>query len=492
VSQALLSDIEVAKDAECLAPQDLFERSARDVIGRAGANFLQSIKLTPIELLHSPNAQRAMMDSGTNAMQAVQKIASWQVRGTSTPVTERVRAIWAIVDNYRAFAAARVEQDPPISVTRETLPDILAWRDEESGEDRAFRIYACLAKTLEGSRSWSRKTEILVGLMAGVVGMDAAGYFDALIAEILRPPKALAEILGEEEYAGDQVAVLLSLADGTIDPRTAPSDIPVAEVLYELLARAKTGLPEIRSVLMAHAVRIVQGNRSLTNKPPMEEIGLIVSIRERLTRHGEIVGGEDTEEALQRRLSRSISDQTIDQIMVGTKSIAERVLRAAQLHVKIVGAKPQAYLESYISELMAQDNVDAKLLPENRTVNEKIRLLGKLHRVIVSSEIAEKTRERIASQVERAQTTLLERANFFETLLNGPGGPAERLDRLLDLAIEGAFTQGANLAAARRTAQALMKKPDFFQTYLAGIEDRAEQATRLRDLEKKLAEGRVV
>src|SRR3546814_11049268 len=82
----------------------------------------------------------------------------------------------------------------------------------------------------------------------------------------------------------------------------------------------------------------------------MDEIAFIVDLRDRLTRGGKLLGGRETHEALARRLARALSDQTIDLLMAGTRSVGERVLRAVQLHGKIFGDDARRYIETRSEE----------------------------------------------------------------------------------------------------------------------------------------------
>ena len=492
MTEPLTTDVEIAKQADCAMPEDLWSRAAREVIGRATIGYLQGNKVTPLELLHGPGHQRRLMDSGTQAMQAVQKAADWQVRGSTTPVTERVREIWDLTDAYRAMVLAKLEAVPAVAVTQDTISDVLAWRENETGEDRAFRIYTCLTATLETKKTWGDKAATLLELLAGVAGLDASGYFDSMLTEILRAPKGLAEVLGSEEVPGDQVDLFLNLVDGSLSANKAPKEPATAKAIYELLGRAKVGMVETRMALMGHAVRIVRGNDKLTNKTVSDEVAYVVKLRERLSRNGDLVGGSETQDALERRLSRSISDQSIDLMMADTNSVAERVLRGVQLHGKIFGDVPRGYLETYVSELMGQEQVEARLLPENQTALENLTLLGKLHAALIASDIAERTRERLAIQTERAQTELIAKAKILETFESGKGSIGERLSTLLTLIGGNAFSRGENALSAQNTVRAMMKQPSFFDAYLADVADKTERAKRLRDLEKKLAEAQVV
>ncbi|EDP63067.1 hypothetical protein BAL199_29857 [alpha proteobacterium BAL199] len=138
------SDVDAAKAAVCEAVSDFYTPTGRQAVGRAAGGFLYPQYLTPLEVLHSVDRQRQLANAGTNAMQAVQKTASWQVRGTSVPVSERIRRLWELTDAIQNGTAARLEAEPPQPVALATLPDTLARRAGETDADRRFRIVAAL------------------------------------------------------------------------------------------------------------------------------------------------------------------------------------------------------------------------------------------------------------------------------------------------------------------------------------------------------------
>ena len=141
---------------------------------------------------------------------------------------------------------------------------------------------------------------------------------------------------------------------------------------------------------------------------------------------------------------------------------------------------------------MGQPQIEAKLVPEGLSVRHQIKALGALHRALKASGITGRARDRMARQVEQAQTALLDSTQLLEKLNDGSGSAAERLMRVVDLCREGAFTDGENADRARAAAQQLMKRPDFLDSYLDGASQKGERASRLRDLQRKLAEARIV
>lgn len=484
------SDVDAAKAAVCEEPADLFSAEAREVLARAAAAYLVPQYLTPIEVLHAVDHQEKFANAGTHAMQAVQKTSSWQVRGLNIPVSERIRRLWEISDEARKQVRERLEASPVQAVTPENLPEMIARRDGESDSDQAFRVFASLTATLRDKGDWSAKFSAVAGLGISVVADEAFTYVDQIIAELLYVPAALDSVLGRAESMGDDVLRLLALAAGTTKVGAAPAEPPTAGALFNLCAKAR--MPHTAAVLENHAIRLVCSTDKFTRGPLMDEIAFVVDLRKRMTREGGLIGGTTTLEALERRLARALSDQTIDFLMEGAKSVGERVLRAAQLHSKIFGDEAKRYLETYAAELMGQPNLAAKFAPEGISLRQKVKLLGKLHAALGATNMAEKTKERLANQVEEIQTDLLDQSSMLEKIDTAKGPTGERLVKLVDLCREGAFIDGPNAARARKAAQKLMKKPDFLDSYLDGATEKGERAARLKDLQKMLAEARIV
>ncbi|WPZ34455.1 hypothetical protein T8K17_24895 [Thalassobaculum sp. OXR-137] len=483
-------DIEVAKSAICEEAADLFTPDARETITRACAAYLGPRKLTAIEILYSPRHQTDLMNSGTSAMQAVQKAASWQVRGMSVPVSERIRRLWDIIDQAKAAMAEEVEALDPAPMTPETAGALFARRGDESSPAHTFRILCSVAAGLADKKGWADKLDTLLKIAASADTPEALACIDRFLGELLRPVEVLPEVIGDLPTAGEAVASLLALLNGTARPTDAPPKAVLSVPFYKLMTRAP--MPDSRAALAAHIVRLVSGPDKMTAKTLAEEIQAVVELRDTLVFEGALIGGEVTQEALERRLGRALSDQTIDMLMQGTRCVGERVMRAVALHSKVFGETAREYLEQYVADLMGQPQLEAKLVAEGLSLRQQIMALGALYRALKGSQLGDRAKGRMTRQVEQAQTALLDSSRLLEKLNDGSGSAAERLMRVVDLCREGAFTEGENADRARAAAQQLMKRPDFLASYLDGAEQKGERATRLRDLQRKLAEARIV
>ncbi|MDF1793670.1 MAG: hypothetical protein P1U88_17285 [Thalassobaculaceae bacterium] len=483
-------DIDVAKAAVCEEPEDLFSPDAREVIIRACSAYLGPRKLTAVELLYNPRHQTDLMNSGTSAMQAVQKTSSWQVRGMSVPVSERIRRLWDIIDKAKADLVERVEAVAPPPMTPQNAADLFTKGTDEDAGTFEFRVLCSISAGLVDKKTWKDKVEALLKIGGSADTPQALACLDRVLGEALRPVDILKEIVGEFPTAGDGIIALLALVAEAARPTDAPPKASLAVPFYKLMARAP--MPDARAALAGHIVRLVAGPDKMTNKSLADEIMFVVELRETLMLKGALIGGDTSQEALERRLGRALSDQTIDMLMQGTKCVGERVMRAVALHKKVFGETAEQYLEQYVVELMGQPKVDTKLVPEGLSVRQRIKALGALHRALRGSRLMERAKDRMARQVEQAQTAVLDSTQLLEKLNDGSGSAAERLMRVVDLCRDGAFTDGENVTRARAAAQQLMKRPDFLDSYLDGAEQKGERASRLRDLQRKLAEARIV
>lgn len=483
-------DVDAAKAAVCEEPGELFAAGAREVLSRAGATYLAAHKLTAIELLYSPRHQETFLNAGTSAMQAVQKTAGWQVRGTGVPVSERIRRLWEIVDAARKDQLERVEMVAPEPLKTDTAPRLLSQGLDEDDEAFEFRTLCSIAAGLAEKRGWAEKVTAVLAFAEGATGPLPLSCIDQVLAELMRAPEALTDTLGDFAPAGDAVSTLYALLAETAGPEDAPPRAPLGPAFYAMMTRAP--MTATRATLAAHLVRIVTGPEKMTTGTLAEEIAAVANLRETLTLDGDLIGGDATQAALERRLSRALSDQTIDMLMQGTKSAGERVMRALSLHRKVFGEVAHEYLNKYVADLMGQPAIEDKLLPEGLSVRQQIKSLGALHRALMTSGLGERNRERMARQVEQAQTALLDRTRLLEKLNDGSGSAADRLMRVIDLCRQEAFIEGENATRARSAAQQLMKRPDFLESYLSGADQKGERAARLRDLQKMLAEARIV
>ncbi|WP_028466352.1 hypothetical protein [Nisaea denitrificans] len=472
------------KDAVCEDVSDFYSRKSRDAIGRAAGRYLQSVRLTPMELLHSSRHQRAFSDAGTTLMQAVQKAAIAQVKGTNIPVSERVRRLYEITDSLYKEALEKHEKEPPEKLVKSMIPDVIALRDGESPSEQAFRIRAALTATLDGINDWIKKFETLYELGHDIAGLEAFGHFDSFIAEILRAPNISKEIFGELPTAGEEIDRLLALYDGDVEPSHAPGKPANAKKFYTL---AKTGyIPETRDVLLRMLTLALNSSGRLTRGDLRTELERVRAIFKRLSTPNGFLGGEDCEIGLQKREASLLSDETIDLLLGGRIDVGEKVYLALQIRKQAISERGADYLSKYVTSIVGQPDFSRAVSGKEGSIEEKLGFLGKVHKETKANNLPPRIEDRICRTLEELQEELLENNDYFKKLETRPGSTAKKALIVIDLIGEGSLIGAATLKTARKSAHDFMKKADFLESYLADSDATQSKRARMQDLERRL------
>jgi hypothetical protein len=475
-------EIPIFKAAVCEEVEDVYRPSGRRALGVAAGVYLRQLRVTPIELLHLPRQQLAFNDAGTMLAQAAQKAAGAQVRGTGISVNQRMRVLYALGDEIRNRTRDYHQEHTPAPATRETVADLLGYIEGERLAARSFRIFSGLALAIDGKNSWSEKFDILLEICEDLAGLETFQYFDALIGEMLRAPEGFVEMLGEQSAAGEKITGLLALYRGTAGVDQAPPSPERARVLYQLANR--DSMPETRHAFLDHALHTLRANGALTRLPVTGELDFLIDLTRQLREDDDYLGGPATAKAIERRELQLISDQTIDLLMADTGTHAGKLLRAFDLHERVMGEKTRRYLEDYVASLMREEQVGEKIAETAPDLRAHVASLGHLNRAAMRSSMAERTAERFAQQFEKLQAGVVESSSFFDTLARSQGSVGATATALLDMLANRAFARGTMTKAARAYAHALMKQPSFMTSYLSDGTNEADRKTKLRDLEK--------
>ena len=95
-------DVEAAPEAlldgsYCTSIEDFFSTGSRDLIGRFFTSFIESVVITPTELVFSAKSQKRLNDAGRVMMNAVDKIATLQAKAKSESASQRLRDLNTLI-----------------------------------------------------------------------------------------------------------------------------------------------------------------------------------------------------------------------------------------------------------------------------------------------------------------------------------------------------------------------------------------------------------
>ncbi|KZD04690.1 hypothetical protein [Oceanibaculum pacificum] len=489
MTDAPQTDEQLAKSALCAAPDDLHGQHARELIGRSCRSFLETMRATPTELLFSAELQRKLADTGTAYAGAVQKIAIAQVSGNKNrDVAGRIKELYALCDAVRDRVLKAVAEAPAEALTPAGFAALPGERAA-----REFRLNLNLAQALLEQKGWADKAALLLSLLNGDVAAADQPPLDKALAEIARVPAGLDALVGKQQKTvGPRIDLLYALAQIKPAPNAPAPDAPILQgqpaltaELAALLARHK--LPATRGALRGQIVAAVTGTYPLTGTAPDIELAALQELARKLRdKHGQFIGGEATEAALARRMSRLINDETIYQIMGNTPRLADRLRRCLELYAVTVGEQNLDYLKKYIDYLLQDRTILSDAAPKEATVVTRLRAVTEMHQMLGRSPLSEVFAGKLALRLEEAQARLIEESAIFDKVVKRGKSSADKALAMLDLCRSGTLIDGPDLRRARELAQRYMKQEDFLPSFLAGIDDEAEKKRRLVDLHQQL------
>ena len=424
--------------AICREAADLYTPRSKRTIARLTREFLDHVKVTPTELLHSVALQKQYMDMGTAYQAAAQKAAMAQAQSANQNVQQRLRELYGCVDAAVRDTAARLKAKPPAAIDPDTFHEFIAAERKaeksDSGEIPDFTINAAVAIYLADSKTWGEKFDKLLLLADSAGGPDVIVIVDGLIADIVDSKVALRELIGESETLGKHLEAIVDLLGAPNEPKSEFAE--GGRTLHRLLSSHP--LSETRGALLRQLRRGLQSKNPLGGKNPAADLHAHLRLLERLTQAGDSAGGENTISLFSERLPKILSADTLSMVLRSVNKADERLIRALDIH----------------------------------------RRLG------TSSGLAEQHIIKYVEPLEQAQAALL--PLLFQAIEKDNETAAARAVALLDGCADGAFMPGNNLRTVHQQIRRYMADESFATSFLAGAADKQTQTQRLVELHQKL------
>ncbi|HTP85113.1 MAG TPA: hypothetical protein VMQ11_19330 [Alphaproteobacteria bacterium] len=399
----------------CRVSADLYSVRSRRIIGRLCREFLDRARLTPLELLHSPAAQRQYLDNGTDYQAAVQKSAVAQAKTAGQDVTQRMRALYALVDGAAKEAADRLKGNPPPPVDPATFAAfVAAARKAELTEVGDFFVNAALTTYLAGGKTWADKVERLRLLADGAPDAAVVALVDTIMAETIASVRALGELIGPPVPMGPFLAALVDLLCAPVP--AAVEHLDGGAKLRSLLSHH--ALPETRATLLEHLRAGLKSTAPLAAGPPAADLDAHLRLVEQLGRAGDAAGGETMRGLLGDRIGRSL---TVDALAGAMRRFARPDVRMIQaLHLyRMLGDSPgRNDVRQYVEFLFESERLLTMLAKAPEPTTEKLRRVAGLLAALQASGLSQAGRARF---VEPLQALQLE-------LRRQPGAPAPGTD----------------------------------------------------------------
>lgn len=473
----------------CKSTRGFFTLESRMIMSRIFRNYLESVTLTPTEVLHKEADIRRLYDSDNLMPSAVNMVAKLQVKGTDKRPKERQDEIYAIVDQIVDQAAWAESLDLPAlsDPFSETLAD-LARIEAERPEYLAMVV---LARDLANHANWVGKIDRLCDLATAETDNKAVLLLDTVIADALSA-NVVQELLGWQPSLDSAIIGMLDLADGKFDPEQSDAEETVERLNPLFTAEV---LPASKRVLIDRALRQLKSTQPLNRTEPDKEMEEYQRILARLLVPGGILSGAAAAEAITLRGARFVEQGGA----TGRKA-------AINATVKVLPDKARGVM--YLAELsnteLVADHADdiveqldivfsARVIDElcRRSMSPKARMVTATgaFQATVSSALPDDVKERVADHIDGVLERYLTDEQIIDKLDNPDTPLRDRAVRLVKFCSAGVLPEGKALNMARKRIVQILRQPNFDENFIDGINDPSRAEAALRGFHQMLVDA---
>ncbi|CAA7622209.1 hypothetical protein [Magnetospirillum sp. SS-4] len=479
-------DIEAASEvlpdgAYCTKVEDFFSPGSRELIGRFLTNFVESLIITPTELVFSAKYQKRLSDAGRVMMNAVDKVATLQAKAKGESAAKRLKDLNALISAGMKKVWDDDKERPAAAITPDSFMAFAAGvRGSET--ERDYAINRALAEYLSQFKVWKDKLSALVKLHQASRDKPEQAYIEIIISECMKSDAALDQMFSLYEILEERCNDLMDLWKGEWKPRDATHP-----AMVEINAMIAGGIaPNVKAAVEYSLLRTLAGKSPLRSAEPEVEIQALFDMFKRMWTGSTLIGGTKAMASLERRQARYLSKESVTDLLRERKVLADRYAFLLQISAVAIGQGNRATLKTFIDHYFGDKDFVPRIVAGQEQPVPKLQTLTAIHRSLRASWLPDGDKAAYMAQVELAQSQLLKTSRLFEQVEKKSGTASQKVLTLLDLCRKGTFIDGPTLDAVRKVLEGYLRDPAFLPDYLGGAAGE-EKERKMMLLSKTLA-----
>lgn len=474
----------------CDSVDDFFARDARRTIGRLLRKYLDTIFITPTELLYSYRALRRLEEHETLLPAATDRVSNLQVKAKGAPegLDSRVRReeLYRFADLLTSRARQWSDDYRVPEFDGEDLQALEKKVAEAGREDeRLPMLMTSLCLYLSLGRSWDAKIEKILDLMKPGLPERLQDVLDEILAEVLDGATVIQDLLGAQSGLGAALVAIVRLASGKVAAH-GRKPAGILGRLDELFARAV--MPACRATLYDRVKRQLVTGRRLAPENEDEAqafAALVVALHDG---DGGFPEGAAMLEALMDRAGRVYAEpdmppepkKTVDQMVRLIAEVRARIRFLVNLAVTAFGQKNLDVVVSRLgAAVLGMKSVEDFTFPNDDPLKRLGEASAILHE-IKDSALPAPVKKKLNDKLDELLADFVRSQGIVEKM-DQAGDPLRlRAERLVSFCASGLLIEGKALAIARDRTQTLLRQPDFVAKFVEGVKDpkAAEQVLR--------------
>jgi len=458
----------------CLAPQDLYEPLARDLIGRVLEDWLKRQGVTPFELLHRPDLAEKLEASGLELQHAIQKVAVPESQSVGQPVHELVRHYQKLVERTleRVVSAGR----------RDVFPDLedrsvadLAHR--LSGKaDRGFVMGGAVSGALKGLRGGRARLDRLMDIAEGAP-MDGPPRalvmvpIEQILCELMAARTGLADVLGASLDQGASLAAVVRMVApaevaGLIaqDPRLHLQIPSVTGPAARLGERIQAGeLPLLASSLARMVVRELMSPRRLRPADAVGEIEIMRTLATALTATaGRLLTMEEVQTAFSERSKSIVTADFVAAYVDACETVLCEAEALTRLCENVTGGANKRSAARWLSACVGSLRFETEMRQgvDGRSPAQTLGLLAALQVQVRGAALSERDATEIINAIGAVGGSVEAEARLTGLLARAKAPLHQRLAALLRMAAGQTAPSGPAADRAKAEAIKLLRLPE--------------------------------
>lgn len=476
----------------CHTLADFHGAQGRMVIGISVRQYLDSLVLTPTEVIHNNKLLKALLEQGQLIENAIVKVATVQARVPGQDPKARRMAIQNAIGETSVKARATQVAFARLPKGRSPVDAVVAALPGKTPTgDADYDLRVALSLELAEHRTWSAKLDWLIQLFQQERDERLTAAVDGVIGDILASVAATQELFANPPLPG---AVLLKLCEMlfgrvAIDPM-GPNRIGNLNGWFR-----QGKLPLARAMVLERIRRQLRTPQPLGRGQASDEADILRGLLGHLLTPSGMIGGGPMADALTVRYSRrleqggasayrrsivGLSEAQTDLICRIHYLAAVSTVPASERHLgEIVDALDAALGNELLVENMILQSPDTALIRQG--------LSGAVE-ALRASGLPDEAKARIAGRTEFIVDEFAKKGRLAQRLRQIEPVLRRRTIRLAELACSGLVREEGALPLMRQHILEIVRQPQFQADLVAQQNNEMAQAEvrRLYELLDKL------
>jgi hypothetical protein len=459
------------------------------VLNRLLREYLEEVKLTPTEVLHSYKQLQRLFDRDTLRFSAISHIATIQVKGREKSAKDRQAELNRMIDQITQ--QAREAQSVRLPKLGDKFSKTLAAMPKLDSHPAEYLAMVVLSRDLIGVPSWTGKIDRLCDMAIQEHDRTALLLLDTVIADLLGA-NVIQELLGWQRSLGNAIISMLDLADGVFDASASDARETADRLLTLFRERA---LPASQRVLVDRALRQLKSSAPLYKADPSKEMEEYQRVLARLLVPGGILSGAQAAEALTLRGSQFVEAGGKSGRRAAIGATVEALPDPARGAMYLAELSKTELIGDHMDDIVSQLDVvfSARVINQlcQQSMSHKDRMVTATgaYRATATSALPDDIKAQVIEHID----SVLERYLLDENIIDRLDSPGthlrDRAVRLVKFCGAGVLPEGKALKLARKRIVKLLKQPNFDAHFIEGIQDPAKAEKALRDFHKLLLQG---